>query len=78
MKQNGSNVVPNLEYRLVVGREIDSVTNKIKDIEYVITWEGPERKTYVGEDGQIYIIRDAEEDRNTEHLHCLKESTILH
>ena len=63
LKQNGKFVFPMLQYKLVIGKGIDSATNKIKDIERVITWEGPERETYVGENGQIVTIWDAEEDR---------------
>lgn len=63
LKQSGAFVIPKLQYKLVVGKEVDTTVNKIKDIEYVISWEGPERQTYVGENGQIVTIWDAEEDR---------------
>lgn len=63
LKQSGGPVVPNLEYKLVVGKEIDKTTNKIKDIEYVISSEGPERQKYVGEDGEIYTVWNEEADR---------------
>lgn len=42
--QSGASVIPKLQYKLVVGKEVDTTVNKIKDIEYVISWEGPERQ----------------------------------